>query len=610
MVPKMLLSLFLLFPTRNNAADTENKWYTLYPNGYPEYCSTEQQMYHRDIPALDKTPYASSSFTTKLLHVTAVIRHGARTPFAEYKCWDGFDQQSWDCELNTLTAPPAQPSVDQLTLGGDDYEEQEGEGVMFLFEKRYDALQKPPQLRNSLNGTCQLGQLLLRGYVQELHNGRMLRRTYVREDSSNGAGSLGNNGISDDMVLFDLSDAWAIRPYEKPNLYYRADDDQRTIMSGQILLRGMFGDLLKKHSAEIGQSDPVIPLHTADRSRDILAPNSDVCPNLEKLWNQAVSSKEYIHRFIKSEEAKTMKRLMNELGGDFQDVAQDCLMTTICNDGELPDILNDFGQTGKNSQNFFQRLSEFSYLPFNYVMMYNDAAYSKLALGPLWVTILSNVLPYVYNSVWKSILPQLELNEPAPKLALYSAHDTTIMPLMATLGVWDEKEWAPYSSLMVIELHQVSQKDIFPSERAFRLLYNGNVITEKVEGCQKSIELCDITHLLQKVAPFATYNRDCGPADSQKEFSQIKDILLTKDGIISMAFLILFSFIFGSVVTFIILKKGYTCSMATRRMLYNRAPSVQYQDVVPSDKIDKSGSIQSDKYEEAEAIDQEKGIMT
>ena len=75
------------------------------------------------------------------------------------------------------------------------------------------------------------------------------------------------------MILFDLTlyefrfdkndttttDGTKPRPYEYPNLSYRADDDQRTIMSGQILLRGMFGDLIQQHSLELdsSQSDPV-----------------------------------------------------------------------------------------------------------------------------------------------------------------------------------------------------------------------------------------------------------------------------------------------------------------------------------------------------------------
>lgn len=44
----------------------------------------------------------------------------------------------------------------------------------FLFEKNYDALlygSTGNSTGNELNGTCQLGQLLMRGYDQELQNG-------------------------------------------------------------------------------------------------------------------------------------------------------------------------------------------------------------------------------------------------------------------------------------------------------------------------------------------------------------------------------------------------------------------------------------------------------
>lgn len=43
-------------------------------------------------------------------------------------------------------------------------EAREGDDAMFLFEKRYDARHRPPNLANGMNGTCQIGQLLLKGY--------------------------------------------------------------------------------------------------------------------------------------------------------------------------------------------------------------------------------------------------------------------------------------------------------------------------------------------------------------------------------------------------------------------------------------------------------------
>lgn len=607
------LLLILLTRTKSDQFDSKSKWYTRYQNGYPEYCSTEEQMNQREIPPVQKPPFATPDQHTKLLHVTSIIRHGARTPYADYKCWNGWEYQSWDCNLNSLSAPPSKFAVEHLELDGTDLTKQEGEGLFFLFEKRFDSLQDPPQLRNSLNGTCQTGQLLLRGYVQELHNGKMLRRTYVRDD----IGMINDDGTSvtvipDEMVLFDLNKDWPTRPYEEPYLFYRTDDDERTIMSGQVLIRGMFEDLLEKHSAELGnQSKPVIRVHTADRIRDILSPNPEICPRLRQLWDEAVHSREYAERFVKSDEAKAMKRLMTELGGDFQDSAQDCIMTAICNDKELPEILNDYGEESTNSQNYLQRLSAYSYLPFNYALMYNDAAYSRLAMGPMWVSILSNILPHIQQIFWKSMFPLLRVNDDAPKLALFSAHDTTIMSLMAALGksLWNEADWPPYASLLIIEIHQMSNfdKSMYPSERAFRLLYNGKVLTEKVDGCPVTIELCDISHFLKIVSSVASNDRECGEKESrsEKQLDHIKSFLLTKDGLISASLLIIFSASLGGVVTYYFLTKNPLRSIRNK---YNRAPSVQYEETL-SNRMEKSTKVQIDSYGAANSLDEDDRII-
>ena len=226
-----ILALNILICTLCNAAEFSpaSDWYTKYAE-YPKYCSTPEQMNGRRIPPLSTPP----DMETQLLQVTGIFRHGARTPYTDYQCWTGWDEQKWDCELKTLTAPPAQPEILKLAKDGVENVELDGEGVMFLFEKSYDALHDPPQLRNFLNGTCQKGQLILKGYSQELHNGKMLRQTYVRESESGSQTAPDKNEIRDDMVLFDLDDGSEKRPYEYPNLYYRADDDQRTIMSGQV----------------------------------------------------------------------------------------------------------------------------------------------------------------------------------------------------------------------------------------------------------------------------------------------------------------------------------------------------------------------------------------
>eukprot|EP01083_Nonionella_stella_P197582 726308_1 len=92
----------------NNDYSERENWYKRYP-AYPEYCSNDSQMQERSIPPLN-----TSVPEARLLHVTALIRHGARTPYNDHTCWPGYEDRGWDCELKTLTNPPAPPEINLL----------------------------------------------------------------------------------------------------------------------------------------------------------------------------------------------------------------------------------------------------------------------------------------------------------------------------------------------------------------------------------------------------------------------------------------------------------------------------------------------------------------
>lgn len=378
----MLKSTLLFTAVAMTMANPKNaSWYTRYAS-YPNYCSTTDQMASRSIPPLTPNEHVGDS---RLVHVTAIIRHGARTPWSsEIKCWDGYwtnpDTGNWDCGLNTIVAPPDPYSVEQeegWTPAGSD--------AMFLFQKKYDALKFPQyNLRNDLNGTCQLGQLLLQGYEQSLQNGQFLRDAYVYD------GNKFNHDIT--MRLLDLSQTEP-SPYQEPTLYFRSDDDQRTIMSGQVLLRGMFGTQFVQH-LEVNGKYPIIPLHIADRNRDVLDPDQQLCPKLGDLLKGAYSSKNW-ELFNHSKEASTLRQFMKEELGGAMVGAIDCLMTTICTDRELPDVLNDFHgvdprkrrrlqndeemqdkEHGKNwGEDLFQRILEFVSLNMLVPILYSTVLF-------------------------------------------------------------------------------------------------------------------------------------------------------------------------------------------------------------------------------------------
>jgi len=62
-----------------------------------------------------------------------------------------------------------------------------------------------------------------------------------------------------------------------------------------------------------------------------------------------------------------------------------------------------------------------------------------------------------------------------------------------------------------LQIHAIleKQKSTDISDRAFRLIYNGQVITHLVQGCEENQHLCDLQVLLDTVEPFATRSINC-----------------------------------------------------------------------------------------------------
>jgi ubiquitin-like domain-containing CTD phosphatase 1 len=323
-----------------------NTWYKKY-SSYPPYCATFDEMQTRSIPMLREHDQE-----TRILHATAVIRHGARTPSSSKRqCWDGYWDSAetgvWDCDLTTIMAPPSLNRITQEE--GDTCYYWDTDNSFFLFEKQYDALQYPQDgLTNELNGTCQMEQLLLQGYEQEIRNGRILRDAYTfRSDDP--------WDHDERMRLIDLSfDTFS--PWDPYHLRYRSDDSQRTLMSGQVLLRGLFDEEVMSTFYKTGMY-PQITVHTADRIKDILNANEHVCPKLKTIVERALQSEEY-QAWNSSQEVTNIRKFMNvTLGKLDQHGIVDCLMTTICTDRSLPEAIDDYGKHTGDSM--FEALADF-----------------------------------------------------------------------------------------------------------------------------------------------------------------------------------------------------------------------------------------------------------
>ena len=103
-----------------------------------------------------------------------------------------------------------------------------------LLEKRYDAFLRDGKfVRNSFNSTFLSGQLLRTGYEQEIIYGHYLRDMYIIRSL---------DGIDERMRLYDPPSSMGDSNNVHDNECVK--DQQRTLSSGEAVIKGIFGDLL------------------------------------------------------------------------------------------------------------------------------------------------------------------------------------------------------------------------------------------------------------------------------------------------------------------------------------------------------------------------------
>ena len=193
-------------------------------------------------------------------------------------------------------------------------------------------------------------------------------------------------------------------------------------------------------------------------------------------------------------------------------------------------------------------------------------------MGPLWAEILEHIVPVLKKS---DEAEQGERERPPSKMALYSGEDTTIIQLLSSLGVWSIESWPPYASMVVIEIHEMVDDNYnrqkFKSGYAFRLIYDGKVLTSAVAGCGDGNpdndkngvnDLCDAQILLNHLSPIATRTMNCSLSDGDLNGGDgrqhnamvvAKDIVSDTVGILLLLVVVMASAFVGSICVYLYL---------------------------------------------------------
>lgn len=273
--------------------------------------------------------------------------------------------------------------------------------------------------KNTLTGGTFPGQLTTLGMQQLYELGKRLRRRYVEESHF-------------------LSPAFSLS-----EVYVRSTNIVRTIESARCLVAGLFQQ----------KQNDVVPILTAEAESEILYPNYHGCELL-----RIVGSHRLKESYSLPDIAEDLKSIQSELGIaadhriDFI-LIRDDLVAREAHGLPCPPVLDTWKSKVK------QRAVD------TICLLYTpDKSMSlQLCVGPLLHVMLKNMDEKLSGTADR-------------KLFLYSAHDTTLIPCLMALGVFD-MEWPPYAADITLELHQHRQT----KEACVKVSYLGQ--DQLIPGC-------------------------------------------------------------------------------------------------------------------------------
>lgn len=256
--------------------------------------------------------------------------------------------------------------------------------------------------KNLLTGGSFPGQLTTVGMQQLYELGKRLRKRYIEESQFLGS------------------------TFSPAEVYVRSTNIVRTIESAKCLVAGLFQQ----------KQNEIVPILTTEAEQEILYPNYHGCKVLKILGS---------HRWAESSTlpdiAADLQSIQSALGiaahqhVDFI-LIRDDMVARETHGLPCPPVLDTW--RNKVEQRAVDMIC--------HVYEPSKRENLQLCVGPLLHTLLANMEEKLQGTS----------SEPNRKLFLYSAHDTTLIPCLMALGIFDMR-WPPYAADLTLELHQHRQ---------------------------------------------------------------------------------------------------------------------------------------------------------
>ncbi|XP_005990990.1 testicular acid phosphatase homolog isoform X2 [Latimeria chalumnae] len=228
--------------------------------------------------------------------------------------------------------------------------------------------------------------------------------------------------------------------YDRQEIYVRSTDYDRTLMSAQANLAGLY----PPQGQQLWNPDikwQPIPIHTLPAHEDkLLKLPWKSCPQYQELIQETSKSKPY-QDFLKKHEM-FIKELSKNTGYSIEKLVlrkiwkvYDTLFCEKTHNFTFPSwVTNKVFET-------LEEISEFEVL--THIGVHKQTEKARYAGGVLVDAVLRN-------------FSQVISNPSGLKMIMYSAHDTTVIALQAALGVYNGK-MTPYAACHIFELHKDNQ---------------------------------------------------------------------------------------------------------------------------------------------------------
>ena len=305
-----------------------------------------------------------------------------------------------------------------------------------------------------------------------------------RADWIDGPGVLTNLGK---QMCFELGqwireefDGFLSEEYKAEEVRVLSDDTDRTIMSAQSVLAGLFPPKGRQVWHEGFNWQPV-PVHSVPREINRWIGEHQPCERIEQLEKELQESS-YMQDTVFGANKDLFAYLSRYSGRNISNVNElaalyDTLQVDYIYNKSLPAWTESVFPGGK-----FEQLSRLSFTADTF----NDEL-KRLKAGPFFSELLSH-----YNLQERGSADKLS------KVMMYSTHDTNLVRIMNSLGVYNNQP-PPYASMLIFSLHK--EDDQFKVSISLRNNTNSPPYPLTLPGCDQDCQLKDFRKLTMDVTP-------------------------------------------------------------------------------------------------------------